>query len=142
MEKATERRGRAARRRDARSAAGIDVCSETVCSHESEIDLVTTAAAAGYDVVLHVVMIPLRLSGPRVAARVAHGGHDVPADKLESRYMRLWPHIVTAAPHCHRAVFYDNSAHQGPSEVGSYRYAVADYPPRWPNWTPDPLLTL
>jgi predicted ABC-type ATPase len=128
--------------RDALIEARIDFCTETVFSHESKVDLVTTAADAGYDVVLHVVMIPLRLSGPRVAARVAHGGHDVPADKLESRHTRLWPHIVTAVPHCHRAVFYDNSADQGPNEVGSYRYAVADYPPRWPAWTPDPLLTL
>jgi len=43
------------------------------------------AAGAGYDVVLHVVMIPLALSAPRVAARVAGGGHDVPADKLRAR---------------------------------------------------------
>ncbi len=132
----------ATKARDALIDARLDFCTETVFSHESKLDLVTTAAAAGYDVVLLVVMIPQTLSGPRVAARVASGGHDVPADKLASRYARLWPHVAAAVPHCHRAVFYDNSADDGPSEVASYRYGVADYRPRWPDWTPAPLLGL
>lgn len=132
----------AARARDALIDARLDFCTETVFSHESKVNLVMTAAAAGYDVVLHVVMIPLKLSGPRVAARVASGGHDVPAHKLASRYTRLWPHVATVVPHCHRVVFYDNSTDDGPSEVASYRYELADYPPRWPHWTPEPLLAL
>ncbi|MGI8632231.1 MAG: AAA family ATPase [Solirubrobacterales bacterium] len=132
----------AATARDALIAARLDFCTETVFSHESKVALVTTAAAAGYDVVVHVIMIPLRLSGPRVAARVASGGHDVPADKLASRYGRLWPNVVAVVPRCHRAVFYDNSADDGPREVASYRYGVVDYPPRWPDWTPEPLLLL
>ncbi|MDW3217080.1 MAG: zeta toxin family protein [Acidimicrobiales bacterium] len=132
----------AAKARDALIAARLDFCTETVFSHESKVDLVATASSSGYDVVLHVVMIPLRLSGPRVAARVANGGHGVPAEKLETRYERLWPLVVAAVPLCHRAVFYDNSADAGPLEVGSYRYGVPDYEPRWPAWSPDPVRTL
>ena len=132
----------AAKTRDALIEARLDFCSETVFSHESKVDLVTMAAAAGYDVVLHVVMIPLELSGPRVARRVASGGHDVPTDKLASRFARLWPLVATVVPTCHRAVFYDNAADQGPSEVGSFRYGIADYPPRWPEWAPALLLAL
>lgn len=132
----------AAAARDALIAARLDFCAETVLSHESKVDLVMTAAAAGFDVVVHIVMIPLKLSGPRVAARVASGGHDVPADKLASRYTRLWPHVVRVVPHCHRSVFYDNSTDDGPTEVACYRYGVADYQPRWPGWTPEPLLAL
>jgi predicted ABC-type ATPase len=122
--------------------ARLDFCTETVFSHESKVELVTTAADAGYDVVLHVVMIPLALSGPRVAVRVASGGHDVPAAKLASRYERIWRHVASAAPHCHRAVFYDNAADDGPSEVAAHRQGLADYQPRWPDWTPEPLLAL
>jgi len=122
--------------------ARLDFCTETVFSHESKIDLVRTAVAADYDVVFHVVMIPLALSGPRVITRVAAGGHDVPADKLATRYERLWPHVATAVQHCYRAVFYDNSSDHGPTEVASYRYGLADYLPRWPAWTPEPLLAL
>jgi len=87
-------------------------------------------------------MIPLALSAPRVAARVAGGGHDVPADKLRARYERLWPNVFAAVPHCYRMAFYDNSTDDGPNEVASYRYCFADYPSRWPTWTPEPLLEL
>jgi predicted ABC-type ATPase len=132
----------AARARAALIDARLDFCAETVFSHPSKVDLVTTAVAAGYDVVVHAVLIPLELSGPRVAARVAAGGHDVPAQKLTARYHRLWPLIVEATPHCYRTVFWDNAADAGPFEVGSYRFGVADYPPRWPSWTPQPLLEL
>ncbi len=125
--------------RQALIAARLDFCTETVFSHRSKVDLVTTASDAGYDVVLHVVLIPLLLSGPRVAARVASGGHDVPTAKLAARYERLWPLIAETVPHCHRAVFYDNAADSGPDEVAAYRYGVADYEPRWPSWTPDAL---
>jgi predicted ABC-type ATPase len=104
----------AAAARKALMAARIDFCTETVFSHQPKVDLVKSALATGYDVVLHVVMIPMALSGPRVAARVASGRPYVPADKLTSRYTRLWPYIVAAVPSCHRVVFYDNSSDDGP----------------------------
>jgi len=129
----------AARTRQALIEARLDFCTETVFSHPSKVDLVAAAAAAGYDVVLHVVMIPLALSGPRVRGRVAAGGHDVPADRLTDRYERLWPLVVTAVPSCHRSVFWDNAPDDGPHEVASFRHGLADYPPRWPAWTPPPL---
>lgn len=132
----------AAAARDALIAARLDFCTETVFSHLSKVDLVLAAVAAGYDVVLHVVMIPLALSGPRVAARVTAGGHDVPTAKLAARYARLWPQVVTALPHCYRAIFYDNSRDDGPLEVAAFRHAIPDYAPRWPGWTPDALLAL
>lgn len=128
--------------RDALISARLDFCTETAFSHASKVDLVASATASGYDVVLHVVMIPLALSAPRVAARVAAGGHDVPAGKLASRYERLWPLVVTVLPQCHHAVFLDNSTDDGPSEVASYRNGLADYAPRWPPWAPAPLLSL
>ncbi len=130
----------AARVREALIDARLDFCAETVFSHESKLDLLATATAAGYDVVLHVVMIPLELSGPRVAARVASGGHDVPPQKLQARFERLWPLVAVAVRSCHRAVFYDNSGDDGLVEVASVRYGVTDYPPRWPRWTPAALL--
>lgn len=142
VEHAYEAAAIAAAARDALIAARLDFCTETVFSHVSKLELVVAANAAGYDVVLHVVMIPLVLSGPRVAARVAAGGHDVPTDKLPARYERLWPLVATVVPQCRRAVFYDNSIDAGPIEVASVRNGVADYPARWPSWTPGPLLAL
>lgn len=142
VERAYEASEIATRARDALIAARIDFCTETVFSHASKADLVEIASIAGYDVVLHVVMIPLMLSAPRVAARVASGGHSVPADKLASRYERIWPNVATTVPRCRRAIFYDNSADGGPLEVAALRFGVADYAPRWPAWTPEPLLAL
>jgi predicted ABC-type ATPase len=142
LEHAYEAADLAARTRHALIDARIDFCTETVFSHESKVELVIDATAAGYDVVLHVLMIPLALSAPRVAARVAAGGHDVPIEKLAPRYARLWHHVVAVVPHCHRAVFYDNALDDGPVEVGSFRYGVADAPARWPSWTPATLLVL
>ena len=49
--------------------ARLDFCTETVSSHHSKVDLVLGAVSAGYDVVLHVVMIPLVLSGPEQIMR-------------------------------------------------------------------------
>lgn len=130
----------AARTRQALIDARLDFCTETVFSHESKVDLVVTATTAGYDVVLHVVMIPLELSAPRVSLRVAAGGHDVPVEKLATRYGRLWPLVVAALPACYRAVFYDNAVDHGPLEVAAFRFGIPDYAPRWPAWAPAPLL--
>ena len=142
LEGAYEAAGIAAAAREALIDARLDFCTETVFSHSSKLDLVIAAVDAGYDVVLHVVMIPGQLCGPRVAMRAAAGGHDVPTEKLIARYERLWPHVATAVLHCHRTVFYDNSNDSGPVEVASYRCGLADYRPRWPAWTPQALLAL
>jgi predicted ABC-type ATPase len=129
----------AASTRDALIDARLDFCTETVFSHPSKVDLVHTAVAGGYDVILHVIMVPQALSFRRVAARVASGGHDVPADKITSRYERIWPNVVAAVGPCRRSVFYDNSDDAGPIEVSAFRGGLADYPPRWPAWTPEAL---
>jgi len=122
--------------------ARLEFCTETIFSDDSKVDLVTSVAGAGYDVVVHAVMIPSTLAAPRIAARVAGGGHDVPADKLRARYERLSPNVVSAVPYCYRSVFHDNATDDGPNEVASYRYGVADHPLRWPTWTPEPLQEL
>lgn len=142
LERSHEAAAIAARVRAALIEARLDFCTETVFSHRSKVDLVTNAASAGYDVVLHIVMIPLELSGPRVRGRVAGGGHDVPAEKLAERYERLWPLVVEAVPSAARTVFWDNSVDDGPVAVAAFRYGIADHPPRWPVWVPRPLAAL
>jgi len=132
----------AAKTRQALIDARLDFCTETVFSHPSKADLINTATAAGYDVALHVIMIPLKLSGPRVTARVRTGGHDVPISKLAARYQRIWPLVAGAVPTCWRATFYDNSTDSGPNEIASFRTGTADYPPRWPRWAPAAIATL
>jgi len=132
----------AARARTALIDARLDFCTETVFSHESKLELVAVAAAAGYDVVLHVVLIPAALSGPRVAARVATGGHSVPEEKIRTRYDRIWPLVAAAVPMVRDAVFWDNSTLEGPVEVATFRRGLPDAPPRWPAWCPPVIAAL
>jgi hypothetical protein len=80
----------AARRRDEFIANGTSFVAETAFSHPSKVELVRDAKAAGYDIRLHVVVIPVELSVLRVQARVESGGHDVPEDKIRQRHERLW----------------------------------------------------
>jgi len=122
--------------------ARLDFCTETVFSHESKLSLVVDAEAAGSDIVMHVVVIPLKLSGPRVTARVDGEGHTVPAEKIADRYSRLWTLVATALKHCRLVVFYDNSHDDGPIEVASRRRGTFDYPPRSPGWAPEALTSL
>ena len=80
---------------------GRSFCFETVFSHPSKVDFVGKAKALGYQVIL--VMIHLEstsLNKARVAQRVEEGGHDVPAEKVETRIPRLLRLIKSVIPLC------------------------------------------
>jgi predicted ABC-type ATPase len=110
--------------------------AETVFSHPSKLDLVRDLIAAGYRVHLFYVHVPLKLAERRVATRVALGGHDVPAQKLRSRYPRVISGLLRAIPLVERAYLYDNSRgdrlhrHVMTFADGRLVRLVAD-PPRW-----------
>lgn len=115
--------------------------TETVFSHPSKVDLVAHATALGHLVHLHVVMVPESLAAARVAARVAQGGHDVPTEKIQERYARLWPLVATARDLADRATFYDNSRAARPFRVVAiYERGRLIGEPAWPTWTPKVLL--
>ena len=113
--------------------------TETVFSHPSKVALVEQAAAAGYLVHLHVLLVPVELSVARVAQRVTEGGHDVPVDKIRQRHQRLWTHVAAAIEHSYETRLWDST---GPRFVQIARFlygqpvAVGDLPA----WTPKPLI--
>ena len=113
--------------------------AETVCSHPSKPMLIDDAHASGYNVALHVMLVPLELSKARVTCRVAAGGHSVPTNKIEGRYARLWSVVAEAIDRCDTASCWDNSSYDGPVKVGAFTYGEPDWPPRWPAWTPSEL---
>lgn len=115
--------------------------TETVFSHPSKVDLVAQATILGYLVHLHVVTVPESLPVARVAARVARGGHDVPAEKIRERYLRLWPLVATARDLADRATFYDNSRAARPFRVvATFERGRLVGESAWPVWTPRALL--
>ncbi|HUH72365.1 MAG TPA: zeta toxin family protein [Mycobacterium sp.] len=101
-----------------------------------KLDLIDTAHAAGYTVVLHVLLIPEELAVQRVRYRVNAGGHDVPKDKIRERYQRFWALVATAITRCDSATVFDNSALKGPRTVAQMSGGRLIGAPAWSTWTP------
>jgi len=84
---------------------------ETVFSHSSKLELMKSAIKAGYKVYLYFVSTESpEINKYRVKKiRVEEGGHDVPEDKIESRYYRSLSFLYEAAQLSYHTFFFDNS---------------------------------
>lgn len=83
---------------------------ESVMSHESHIEVVNKAKAQGYKCYLYYICTSdSELNKARVRQRVIEGGHDVPHEKIVSRYNRSLEHLFSMLSICHRAFLFDNS---------------------------------
>jgi predicted ABC-type ATPase len=118
---------------------GRPFIAETVFSHPSKLELIDTAHAAGYTVVLHVLLIPEELAVQRVAYRVRGGGHPVAENKIRERFHRLWSLVADAILRCEQATVYDNSDIKGPRIVAQMAEGFIVGSPDWPAWTPHRL---
>ena len=84
---------------------------ETVFSDPAgdKLGFLSDAAAAGYAVVLCFVGISSpSVSEARVAMRVSQGGHDVPTDKLASRFPRTMANLAEAVRALPYVLVFDN----------------------------------
>jgi predicted ABC-type ATPase len=120
---------------------GRSFIAETVFSHPSKLELMDAARAAGYTVILHVLLIPEELAVQRVRHRVSAGGHDVPEGKIRERYQRLWALVAAAILRSDSATIYDNSTLKGPRIVAQFGGGFAIGLSAWPEWTPKELST-
>ncbi len=109
--------------------------AETVFSHRSKVDLIRDAQAAGYLVVMHVLLVPEDLAVKRVRYRVEAGGHDVPEDKIRQRYRRLWGLVAEGIIESDSALIYNNAG-EGPRIVATVVAGQIIGSPTWPAWTP------
>ncbi len=109
--------------------------AETVFSHPSKLDLIREAKSAGYLVSLHVLLIPEDLAVARVELRCELGGHDVPEEKIRSRFRRLWRLVRQALGVVDEAELLDNSHAAAPfRRIARYhggRLVGIDQPPPW-----------
>ncbi|WP_345948966.1 hypothetical protein ABDD95_19150 [Mucilaginibacter sp. PAMB04274] len=88
---------------------------ETVFSHESNLEIMEQAAAAGYKVYLYFVSTESpEINNYRVLLRKTQGGHDVPADKITSRYTSSLGLLYRTAQIAYQAFFFDNSLNEAP----------------------------
>lgn len=118
---------------------GRSFIAETVFSHPSKLELIRAAHAAGYTVVLHVLLVPEDLAVERVKHRVQAGGHDVPETKIRERHRRLWALVADAIAWSDSATVYDNTRLKGPRVVAAMSGGDIIGAPSWPEWTPESL---
>lgn len=112
---------------------------ETVFSDPvgDKLGFLRDAAAAGYTVVLCFIGISgADVSEQRVAMRVTQGGHDVPTEKLESRYPRTMANLKTALLEIRHVWIFDNDDLRAPYRlVAVYEHgklvALHKPVPRW-----------
>lgn len=88
----------------------VSFTMETVFSHTDKLKFMERAQAAGYKVYLYFVSTESpEINILRVAGRVAAGGHDVPSQKILSRYDRTMRNLHAALKIAYRAYLFDNS---------------------------------
>jgi predicted ABC-type ATPase len=86
------------------------IAFETVFSHESKVEFIVDAKSAGYFVRLFFVGTESpEINIRRVNQRVSRGGHDVPIDKIRSRYGKSLANLAPAIALVDRAYVFDNS---------------------------------
>jgi predicted ABC-type ATPase len=83
---------------------------ETVMSSRDKVELLSTAKELGYRTYLYYIATEdTSINIDRVRHRVRHGGHNVPEDRIVSRYFRSLELLADAVRASTRAYFFDNS---------------------------------
>ncbi len=87
-----------------------DLIFETVLSADSKVDFLLKAKEEGYFIrVFFVCTTTPAINAMRVAKRVMEGGHDVPIQKIVSRYQKSIVNVAKCVRFADRVYFYDNS---------------------------------
>ena len=115
---------------------GRSFSQETVFSHPSKLAALESAKTAGYRTYLYYIATSSpRINLGRVANRVAKGGHQVPAEKILSRYTRSLELVPRALPFLSRTYFFDNGSSEmrflGEWNAESGFVPVTSDLPRW-----------
>ena len=114
--------------------------TETVFSdpYGAKLDMLRKAVDSGYEVTLiYIGVANAELSARRVDQRVAIGGHDVPRERLASRFERSLKNLEQAIRFVPTVELYDNSSveepyrHVATFKAGSLTSAARSPVPRW-----------
>ena len=89
---------------------GLDFSFETVLSTERNLLLLEMAKAHGYSIqCIYILTCNENINVARVKARHLAGGHDVPEDKIRTRYHRALTLLPRLFSICDSLLVYDNS---------------------------------
>ena len=106
------------------AARGVSFCMETVFSDPqgAKVDFLKECRSNGYTVVLVFIGLEsAELSRGRIIERVEAGGHDVPDEKIVTRFPRTFANLRRALTFVDQALLFDNSSADQP-----YRF-VAEF---------------
>ncbi len=135
LSRAYEAAERAEALRQACLVEGGNFSFETVMSHESKVDFIRQAQAAGYEVFVHFVgLASAEHSRARVIQRVNSGGHDVPDEKITARFPRVIQNLGRLLDLPDELVILDNTSDADPFrriarlEKGRLTHLAAEVP--------------
>ncbi len=115
-------------------ANGVSFTQETTLSGHRTPKTAQRVKNAGYYVRLYYIGLDTaEESKQRIANRVARGGHNIPTEDVDRRFLKRWEAVKAVLPYCDEAAFYDNN--NGFVEVAVYRNGElileGDYRPKW-----------
>lgn len=121
--------------------AKMDFTFETVLSTERNLDLLRRAKDIGYTIcAVFVLTCDSSINVERVSARAKAGGHDVPKNKIVSRYDRSLANVAALARIADMLRIVDNS-HKEPKLICEVNHGMAEV---WASedWTKERILQL
>lgn len=119
-----------------------DFCFETVLSTDRNLKLLIQAKNAGFFVrCYYVLTADPQINVARVASRVSAGGHDVPTEKVISRYDKALELVRELVPVCDVCHIYDNSE-DAPYRIFKKRKEACWYCPQKRLWLKSDIVAL
>ena len=117
-----------------------DFIFETVLSSDGKVDFLKRAKEEGYFIRMFFICTESpTINAARIANRVMEGGHDVPIQKIISRYEKAIVNAVKVMRFADRAYFYDNSIDNQNAQLlfrtmeGHFAKRYKDSIPEWAN---------
>ena len=117
-----------------------DFIFETVLSSDGKVDFLKRAKEEGYFIRMFFICTKSpTINAARIANRVMEGGHDVPIQKIISRYEKAIVNAVKVMRFADRAYFYDNSIDNQNAQLlfrtaeGHFAKRYTDSIPEWAN---------
>ena len=115
-----------------------DFIFETVLSSNGKVDFLKRAMEAGYFIRMFFICTDNpTINAARIAKRVMEGGHDVPIQKIISRYEKAILNAIQVMKFADRAYFYDNSIDDQNAQIlfrtinGKFAKQYVDALPEW-----------
>ena len=115
-----------------------DFIFETVLSSDGKVDFLKRAKEQGYFIrMFFICTASPTINAARIANRVMEGGHDVPIQKIISRYEKAIINAIKVVGFADRAYFYDNSVDNQNAQLlfrtvdGKLAKKYADVLPQW-----------